>query len=127
MDHAALVGFDLQLGEKIVSALEAAGLRIAVAMWVHFPEYESWRFVLSSKDLDPFSRSDAYLKIDRILVKAGVQPSDIPLTFIIKTTDPFIRTARRAFGKSSSVKGMRLGGQQWGNRYVEDAFAYKIA
>jgi hypothetical protein len=34
---------------------------------------------------------------------------------------------RKVFGKTSSVAGMRLGGQTWGNRFVDDAYALKIA
>jgi hypothetical protein len=98
-----------------------------VAIWVHFPEYEDWRFVLASKDLDTLSLGDAYLRVNRILTKAELAVWDIPPIFIMKTTDSFIRALRKVFGKAASVTGMRLGGQVWGDRFVEDAYAYKIA
>jgi hypothetical protein len=42
-------------------------------------------------------------------------------------TDPFIRALRRLFGKTKSVEGMRLGGQMIGDRFVEDAYVYRIS
>jgi hypothetical protein len=127
MDKAALVEVEFSKSERMVLALERADIRVAVAMWVHFPEYEDWRFVLSSKDLDGLDLRDAYLKVNRILREAGITVWQTPLIFIMKTTDPFIRALRKVFGKASDVTGMRLGGQRWGGRYVDDAYAYKIA
>jgi hypothetical protein len=127
MDQTTLVEIDLKKSERIVSALEAAGIRVAVAMWVHFPEYEDWRFVLASKNLDASTLREAYSKVNRILTSAGLSVWEIPPIFIMKTTDPFIRALRKVFGKTESVIGMRLGGQTWGDRFVDDAYAYKIA
>ena len=127
MDKTALVAVDLQKSEKIVRALEAKGLRVAVALWAHFPEYDDWRFVVASKNLDPLSLSDAYLKVNRVLTEAGLSVRETPPLFIMKTTSPFIRALRKVFGRTDDVTGLRLGGQVWGDRFVEDAYAYKIA
>ena len=53
MDQATLVEVDLKKSERIVAALDAAGVRVAVAIWVQLPEYGDWRLALASKDLDP--------------------------------------------------------------------------
>jgi hypothetical protein len=127
MDKTTLVEVDFKKSERIVSALETAGIRVAVAMWVHFPEYEDWRFVLASKSLDSLTLSEAYSRVNGILSKAGMSVWEIPTIFIMKTIDPFIRALRKVFGKAASVTGMHLGGQTWGDRFVEDAYAYKIA
>lgn len=127
MDKAALVEVDLKKSERIVSLLEAAGIRVAVAMWVQFPEYEDWRFALASKDLDPLTLGEAYSKVNGALIEAGLSVWEIPTIFVMKTTDPFIRALRKTFGKTESVIGMRLGRQTWGDRFIDDAYAYKIA
>jgi hypothetical protein len=127
MDKATLVDLDLKKGEKIVVALEDNGLPLMLALWVHFPEYEDWRFVVASRKLDPLSPGDAYLRVIRALNQAGFTVRESPALLIMKTTDPFVRELRKVFGKAASVVGMRLGGQRWGDRIVDDAYAYKIA
>ncbi len=127
MDKGTLVDVDHRKGEKIVSALEKKKLPVAAALWVHFPEYEDWRFVVASRMLDSLNLGDAYLRVNRALDHAGLTVRESPPIFIMKTTDPFIRSLRKVFGKTSSVAGMRLGGQTWGNRFVDDAYALKIA
>jgi hypothetical protein len=118
---------DFKRGERVVSALDEAGIRVLVAMWVHFSEYESWRFVLVSKNLDALDLGDAYLKVNKILKEAGMTAGQIPTIFIMKSTDPFVRALRKSFGKTADVSGLRLGGQRLGDRFVDDAYAYKIA
>lgn len=127
MDKAPLVEVNLDKSERIVTALEKAGVSVTLAMWVHFSEYGDWRFVLASKKLDGLALGDAYLKVNRILDEAGMTVWEVPTIFIMKTTDPFVRALRKVFGKVASVVGMHLGGQTWGNRYVDEAYAYKIA
>jgi hypothetical protein len=127
MYQTSLVDFDLRKGERVVSALEQAGIRLTVVVWAHFSEYEDWRFVLASKDLDGLDLGDAYLKVNQTLREAGISAWQTPLIFIMKTTDPFIRAIRKAYSKTEDVAGMRLGSQRWGDRYLDDAYAYKIA
>ena len=127
MAEKVLVEADLGKSEKIVSALEEAGIHVALALWAVFPEYDDWRLVLASRSLDSLSLGEAYLRVNRILKEAGITVWETPTIFIMKTTDPFVRALRKVFGKAKSVTGMRLGGQSWGGRLVEDAYAYKIA
>jgi hypothetical protein len=50
-----------------------------------------------------------------------------PPVLILPMTDPFVRALRRYFGKAKSVEGMRLGGQTFGNRWVEHAYVYRVS
>lgn len=127
MDNTTLVEIDLKKSARIVAALESHGIRVVAALWVRFPEYEDWRLVLAAKELDKLELRDAYLKVNRIMKEAGITVWQTPTIHLMKTTDPFIRALRKIFGKAASVVGMRLGGQTWGDRFIEDAYAYKIA
>jgi hypothetical protein len=127
MDNTTLVEIDLKKSARIVAALESHGIRVVAALWVRFPEYEDWRLVLAAKELDRLELRDAYLKVNKIVKDAGITVWEVPTIYLMKTTDPFIRALRKIFGKAASVVGMRLGGQTWGDRFIEDAYAYKIA
>jgi hypothetical protein len=127
MGETALVGVEFNKSEKLVSALEASGVRVAAALWIQFPEYGDWRFVLASKDLDALDLGDAYMKVNRSLKDAGISVWQKPIIHIMKTTDPFIRALRKVFRKEKDVVGIRVGGQTWGDRFIEDGYAYKIA
>ena len=95
-------------------------------MWLHTPEYEDWRFVLSSPRLDRSEPPEAYGLVHDALDRAGVPLENTPPLLILGMTDPFVRTLRRIFGKAKNVEGMRLGGQMLGDRFVDDAIVYRI-
>jgi len=40
--------------------------------------------------------------------------------------NPFIRDLRRVFASAADTYGMRLGGQIFGGKYLEDGFVYRI-
>jgi hypothetical protein len=126
MDKAALVATDFTVGAEILEALDRFGLSISVALWLHSPEYEDWRLVLSSRELDAAALAEAYGLVHDTLSAAGISLERTPALLILKMSDPFIRSLRRIFGKSKNVEGIRLGGQLVGDRFIEDAIVYRI-
>jgi hypothetical protein len=124
MDTASLVSLDISEGFEVVSALEKQGISLQVALWMITSEYEDGRLVIASEQL-PRDIGEGYGRVVQILRETFVRA--LPLIMIMKLDDPFVVELRERFGNAKSVNGMRLGGQTIGNRYVEDAYVYKIA
>jgi hypothetical protein len=40
--------------------------------------------------------------------------------------NPMIQALREVFASTADTYGMRLGGQSFGDKYLEDAFVYRI-
>jgi hypothetical protein len=127
MDKTALVGFEVEKGSRILQLLDEAALQVKVALWAFLGEYEEWRLVLSSSKFDGGSLRDAYGLLHKALDGAGFPLEQTPTVVILRTSDPFIKALRKIFGKAKGVEGMRLGSQTIGNRYLDDAYAYRIS
>lgn len=127
MDKTALVGFEVERGARILQILDDAGLQIKVALWAFLGEYDEWRLVLSSPKFDDGGLREAYGRLNKALDAAGFPVEQTPTIVIMRTNEPFIKTLRKIFGKTKSVEGMRLGGQMIGNRFLDDAYAYRIS
>ncbi len=125
MDQATLVGPDINVGNEVLAALDAGGLKRITALLAVFPEYGDWRLVLSSPSLDAMNRLDATEKIYGIL--KGRFTHLLPPLMLFTTKDSFIRELHKIFGKTANVEGMRLGGQMIGGRFIEAAYVYRIA
>jgi len=126
MDKAALVDFDVKTGAEIVEILDRAKVRVSVALWAFLPEYEDWRLVLAGRSFDTRGPLEGYGLIHETLSAAGMQPSKTPPLTIRRMDDSFIVALRRVFSKTASVDGMRLGGHVIGDRYLADAYVYRI-
>jgi hypothetical protein len=124
MDQATLVNLDVNAGRKILDALDEAQIKVAVALWMISSDYEDWRLVLCLPTLDQTQMLKTYQKVAD--VARGRFAQMLPPILILPAKDTFIKELRRIFGKAKDVTGMRLGGQTIGNRYISDAYVYRI-
>jgi hypothetical protein len=123
---ATLVNFDIENGEKVIEALDKAGKAPKVALWAKLPDYENWRLVLASDQLDQSSSFAGYSEIIAAIDKAGISTNRRPSMLLQPMKNPMIQALRRAFRSTADTFGMRLGGQTFGDKYLEDAFVYRI-
>ena len=127
MDTQTLVSVDIDRGAEIIETLDRAKVKVAVALWAFLSEYEDWRLVMASRQFDSPDPRSAYRLLHESIASADTSFRKTPAVLILQTTDPFIRELRRLFGKAKSVKGMRLGGQTLGDRFIQDAYVYRIS
>lgn len=122
-----MVSVDINTGSEILDVLDSANVKVAVALLALLSEYEDWRLVLAARRFDTSDPRDAYRLFNESLIAAGVDLRKIPPIVILPTTEPFIRELRRIFGKTQDVNGTRLGSQLIGDRFVQDAYVYRIS
>ena len=126
MGTETLVSFDIENGSNAIQALDAAGRDPNVALWAKLPDYEDWRLVIASDQLDQESQFTAYSQINEAMEKAGIPAHREPTIFMRPMNDPMIQALRSRFGDAKDTYGMRLGWQTFGDKYIEDAFVYRI-
>jgi len=127
MGQALLVNVDLDAGAEILRILDKAGVKVNVTLWVNLEEYSDWRLLMSSRQFDAVGRHKAAGLVFDALDAAGFPVEKTMSILILPMTDPTVRALRRIFGKAKSVAGMRIGGQQFGNRWVEDGYVYRVS
>jgi hypothetical protein len=121
-----LVSYDIESGKEVIKALDEDGKNPNVALWAKLPDYEDWRLVIASDQLDRSSSLSGYEEINEAMKKAGISYRKRPTIYWRPMNKPFIQALRRAFASASDTYGMRLGGQMFGDQYLEDAFVYRI-
>jgi len=126
MDNETLVSFDIENGRQVIDALDKDGKSPKVALWAKLPEYEDWRLVIASDRLNQSSSISGYAEINSALEKAGIPSLRQPTIFLRPMDKPFVAALRGTFAKAADTYGMRLGGQVFGDQYIEDAFVYRI-
>ncbi|MFZ0301136.1 MAG: hypothetical protein WAL75_00565 [Terracidiphilus sp.] len=126
MAPTTLVSFDIENGDDVIKALDSAGKAPKVALWAKLPDYENWRLVLASDNLDQKSPTSGYSEINEAIRKARIPSYKQPAILLRPMDNPMIKALRRLFGDAADTRGMRLGGQTFGDKYLEDAFVYRI-
>jgi len=126
MGQALLVNIDLDTGAEILRIVEKAGVKVNVALWVKLEEYSDWRLLMSSRQFNAAGPGNASSLVFDALVAADFPVEKTPAILILPMTDPTVRALRRYFRQNKDVEGTRIGGQQFGNRWVEDGYVYRV-
>lgn len=124
MADAVLVDLDVTAGDRALQALAEAGIAPTVALWAKTSDYDLPRLFIASPYFENMSKLEAYGRI-----ADAVQPLftwSAPNFIVLRLKDKFISALRATFGNAGSVYGMRLGGQIFGDTYIEDAYVYQI-
>jgi len=82
--------------------------------------------VIASDRLDQSSSRSGYTEINEAMKKAGISIHRQPTISMRSMDNPFIRDFAPRLCLSGRHYGMRLGGQIFGGKYLEDAFVYRI-
>jgi len=120
MDQATLVSFDIEKGQRVIDSLDGAGYPPEVAMWAMLPQYETWRFVLSSSHIHGYEEMVDQLR------GAGVMPDSRPSILLREIGDPFIKDLREKYADRGIEIGYHISSQYFGKQYVDEAYIYRI-
>lgn len=126
MAATALVNFDIDNAQNAILALDAAGREPNVALWAKLPDYETWRLIVASEKLDQESPRAGYGQILDAFARSQIAIQRQPSVLLLPMSRPMIQELRRLFANAKDVYGMRLGGQTIGDKYIEEAFVYRI-
>jgi hypothetical protein len=126
MGSTALVNLDIEVGDKVVKALDEDGKPPNVALWAKLPEFEKWRLIIASDHLNQDSPRLGYSEVDAALRTVGIRFPGLPPLALLPMRRPFIQALRGAFASTKDTYGMRLGNQMFGDQFLEDAFVYRI-
>ena len=126
MGKIALVSPDISKGEKILDTLDRANVKLNVFMWAYLSDYEDWRLVTSSRQLDSLDDKKSFRALHSPLEAAGFTPWNKPDFLRFPMTDPFIKDLRRRYAKIKDLEGRDVGLQLYGDRYVEASYVYRI-
>lgn len=126
MGSTALVSLNIEDGQKVIDALDEAGKPPRVALWAKLPDYENWRLILASELLEQGSQFTIYSEINEAMDRAGLPLHRQPTIFLRPMHNPMIEALRQTFASVADVYGMRLGGQRFGDKFIEEGFVYRI-
>jgi hypothetical protein len=128
MATATLVSQEIEEGQRLIDALNAADLSVDSALWIYAPEPETWRLMLTSPLHDRQGSLKTYYEI--LLVFRQVQPElKIDWTGIVAVSPKHelikgLRQLQKDW--NLNLSGTRLTNKLVDRTWVEDAYIYQI-
>jgi hypothetical protein len=108
MATTALVERDLDIGRRILGALDRAGITVNIAFWAHVPQISEWQLFIATPLVDSKGSKSAYEQILRKLHDAGMD-SELPWRriFLRSPKDPVLRSLENRTSNSGPIEIMK--------------------
>jgi hypothetical protein len=128
MDKTVLVDHDIKEGERLLRALDEAGVPVVAALWYYLPEPGVWRYTIATPLVQDPGPRKTYARIES--VRAGTSPPvDISLDqmSLDSPTSHLIGELRIFAGTPGAphIGGGWLNKSMVGEVYVETAYVYR--
>ena len=117
----------IDAGTSLVAELESQGFDATAILWLYFEEFERWRLVVASPDVDRLGRMPVYHRIRQILTGMKDGGTGLKLSYIAavgETASPVLGLRQRA-SKLGGAKEGRVGGSMNGD-YIVDSYVYMV-
>ena len=128
MATATLLNYELEEGQRLIDALNLAGLSTESALWIYSSDSESWHLMLTSEICDREGALKAYKEI--LIVFRDVQPElKIDWTSLIAVSPK--HELIEDLGQSQlqwhhNLSGRRLTDNMVKGMRVDDSYIYQI-
>lgn len=125
MAKEVLVGLDIDRGQELLDALDQAGVKVPVALWLKGDDHQDWRLVMGTPVYEKARPANPYFVFAQAVPEKNRLFDDLLVT-LKSLKDPLIASLRERFSKTKNVEGMRLGGHSIGGAWIDDAYVYRI-
>lgn len=122
----ALVGHRIADGQRVLDAVDNAGLDVIVALWLYSSEWGEWRLGLASSLVDLNGPRSFYGQVQSALRRQPVPAIRLDQMTVRGLNDPLILALRASGLRRPGVEGTQLNGWYIGGIYIEDAYVYRV-
>ena len=115
-------------GSLLTRLLEKAGVAVRASLWLYEAELNSWRFLVSTDDVDRTGPRSVYGKIRSVITRHSMELSEIDLKDIsvVSPKDSLIRSLAKAVRVDPAADGIRFSRSQVSGHYIDDTFIYRL-
>lgn len=117
----------IDLGRRVIAALNRAGILVTVGLWAFAPDSEEWQLTIATPLVDEVGPLAAYGKVQKALQKTGVADEFPPRRIFLRS--PKDRVIRSLEKESRALENLghedyRLVNAPIEGSFVEEAYLY---
>lgn len=130
MDQAVLVEQKQSEGERLVRALDGAGLPPSAAFWYYYPDSDLWNLILAGSEFSASQSSptEPYRKIAGVTSQLKPPATSVSIADIktVEEGDPLLAALRTMVRTGADISSIRLTNNFINGVYIADALVYRL-
>ena len=118
----------INAGAKLIDQLDECSYLVHGALWLYYPDPETWRLVIALPDVRSHGPRKAYKLVQAVVSRMPKEEPTIALQNIsvVDAKDSFISMLRSAIQPGEGISGIRFSRNTINGIYVEDAYIYRL-
>jgi hypothetical protein len=116
----------LEAGKGLIRDLDKAKFMVNTAMWLFFPESDTWKLIIVSPEVKKIGPTKVYEKIGNVISKMSserrIALKDIS---VMRYDDPFISSIRSRIKTGKKVAEISIVSTPVNSHYIEDGLIYR--
>lgn len=126
MYQAILVEQDIEIGRRILAALDGAKIPVTGSLWLYVPQLGEWHLMIGTPAVDRKGPRGAFMQIWNILAREELlQLAPLRRISLVKSDDPLISALRNAYRRPYPSE-FPLTSAYFGNISIEQAYVYRL-
>lgn len=117
----------IKAGEALVRAGDTSNMPINAAFWFYFQDQETWKLMISVKNINKIGPKSTYNKLQKLITKNKLK-EQLPLSEIALTKykAPILDLLRSAINTGPGISGIRFTGNVINGQLIPDAYIYRM-
>jgi hypothetical protein len=117
-------------GERLVRALDVAGLPPSAAFWFYYPDSDLWNLILAGSDFSAYqgTLTDPYRKIAGVTSQLRPPATAVSIADIktVEEGDPLVAALRTMVRTGADINSIRLTNNFVNGIHIADALIYRL-
>lgn len=114
-------------GEELLKQIDAANVRVDAALWLYFPDIDSWKLMLSMPEIIKKGPKATYREVQKAFSKMkGERPISLDDVSIAKKDAPILKLLRIVIKTGAGISNIRFSRNTINGVIIEDAYIYRL-
>jgi len=116
----------IEVGKDLINSLDAAKVNFKTALWLFYPESDSWKLIIVSPEVKKIGPTKVYEKIGNVISK---MPSERRIALkdisVMRNDDPFISAIRSKIKTGKTISEISVVSTAVDSHFIEDGLIYR--
>ncbi len=116
----------IDAGKRLTEALDQANFEVVASLWLYDAESDEWELMIASPRVEEEGPLEAYRTVQKALLNLKFEDFRLADVHLVRPNDDLVKSLRLVARTGEGINGKRLTRTRAGDRFIEDAYIYRL-
>jgi hypothetical protein len=116
----------IEAGKRLTEALDRESFDVVASLWFYDAESGDWRLIIASPLVDRDGPLEAYRAVQRVLGGLGLETLSLNDISVVSPSHNLVKLLGIALKTGKGISGIRFTRNRINDKFIEDAYIYRL-